>query len=392
MKELKHVLVNFGSRLGTAVFSLLISILISRQLGSEAKGFHALFILNIALMQLATHLFSGSALIFLASRLPFRFLISLSLSWSVFSSFLLGFILWISNLLPEAHRELLIASGILYALWSALSNLILGKGNTNAYSMINFVQAASIFLLTLTLFELLKPEIASFIYAFLFSQVISLGVCIYYTSKINFHTENTTEKTDWKHLFRHGFYITLAGLTQLLSNRVLYFIIESRFGLGYLGIYSNAMALGESIWLIPRSFSTVLMAKGVTESDNTANRKLTRRYVLYSLLISAAAMVFLLSLPGSFYTWLFGAGFGQIKSILPYLSAAILFGAMAHIYAHYFAGQGANHHNFYGSLINLMVLLLSFWTLISIGILAAPISASLSFLAMFLWLWWRFKG
>jgi O-antigen/teichoic acid export membrane protein len=64
-----------------------------------------------------------------------------------------------------------------------------------------------------------------------------------------------------------------------------------------------------------------------------------------------------------------------------WLSPAVLALSVGNIYAHYFAGKGLNRVNFYGSLINLVALIVLFFLFKDrLSEMTAPLSASLSFL------------
>lgn len=373
------ILFNLFSRVSSAALGLLVSVLISRELGAEAKGDHALFVVGVSIIHLFTNLFGGGSLGYLAPRHPLPFLINLSTAWSIFSGIFCGLILRVSGLLPEGFEIYIILSGVLYACWSSYVTLLLGRQHNQAYSFLQFLNPLmSAGFLTLLLF-LYQKSLFSFAYAYTLSQGITAMVSLIWIKTI---TDQVTseEKRSWKALFKHGIFIQLANLTQFMNYRMLYYLIDIYFGRAFLGVYSNALALAESVWMVSKSISTVQFSRIVnTHSDEDA-RAITRKYIPISGFVSAACILVLVFIPPSFFTFLFGKDFSEVSSLMVWLSPAILALSVGNIYAHYFAGKGLNRINFYGSLLNLVVLIVLFFLFKPIlNEMAAPFSASLSF-------------
>lgn len=376
----KAILLNFFARVSSAAFGLLVSVLISRELGAEIKGDHALFVVGVSLIHLFTNLFGGGALGFLAPRHPISFLVKLSTGWSLVSGFACGCILWALGLLPAGFEWYILASGILYACWSSYVTLLLGRQQNGAYNFLQFLNPLmSAGFLALLLF-LWQKSLWSFAYAYTLSQGITTLVSLVWVLRIE-ESRTDWEPRSWKNLFRHGIFIQLANLTQFMNYRVLFYLIDAYFGRAFLGVYSNALALAESVWMVSKSISTVQFSRIVNTSSDAEARAITKKYIPVSGVVSFVGIAALLLIPSSFFTFVFGKDFSEVSTLMVWLSPAILALSVGNIYAHYFAGKGLNRINFYGSLINLVALVLLFFAFEhSLRELSAPLSASLSFM------------
>jgi len=376
------ILLNLLSRLASAFFGLLVSVLISRELGAEIKGNHALFVVGVSIIHLFTNLFAGSSLGYLAPRFPLRFLMRMSGFWSLLSGGICGLILWLLGLLPEGMEWYIIGSGILFAVWNSYAAILLGRQQNTAYNILLLINPfLSVAFLSLLLFTI-QANLYAFANGYAASQLITLVLAFVILKRLP-ETLKDAVPYDWKKLFKHGIYIQLANITQFFNYRMLYYLIDEFFGRAFLGVYSNALALAESIWMVSKSISTVQFSRIVNSANDIEARSITGKYIPISALVSFVGIVVLLLIPGSFFSRVFGPDFSQVSGLLPWISPAILALSISTIYSHYFAGKGLNAINFYGSLINLLALLLVFF--ISepfLGKMAAPFSASLSFVAM----------
>src|SRR4030043_472328 len=94
-----------------------------------------------------------------------------------------------------------------------------------------------------------------------------------------------------KKLATLGLYNQIAVFAQLLSFRLSYYILNSCFGKEEVGIYSNAVSIAESIWLIGRSIATVQHSRIVNSRDKKFSLALTSRLNRINLLISIGSIL-----------------------------------------------------------------------------------------------------
>lgn len=386
------ILFNLFSRVASAAFGLLVSVVVSRELGAEIKGDHALFVVGVSIIHLFTNLFGGASLGYLAPRHSLAFLVRLSTGWSVLSGAVCGAILWGMGLLPAGFEWYIIASGILFACWNSYVTLLLGREHNRAYNIIQFINPLMSAGFLLVLLYTFQHNLYAFANGYTASQVLTVVVSFIWVRTLPDDKKHSDER-NWKYLFKHGIYIQLANLTQFLNYRILFYLIDDFFGRAFLGVYSNALALAESVWMVSKSISTVQFSRIVNSDSDAEARAITRKYIPVSLGVSAVGIAALLLIPGSFFTFLFGKDFSEVSELMLWLSPAILALSVGTIYSHYFAGKGLNRVNFVGSLINLAMLIAVFF--VSRPWLAeftAPFSASVSFVATTVYHVWMFYG
>ena len=382
----RHIVWQFFTRFGAAAFSLFIGVLISRHLGTEGRGTHGLYIASVALIHLSTNWFGGASLVYLSPRHPVPGLIRMSALWTSLFTLLCWLLLYGIGILPQGFEIHLLVSVLLFVWWNNLANILLGKENTGAYNTLMVTHPLFTALVLLAGLNFTGYGFAVFVYGYGVAQFFNLLLAVYYLRHSLSQVERGKDPVLFRVFLKHGFYIQLANLTQFFNYRLLYFLIDARFGKGFLGVYSNALSLAESVWMITRSISTVQFARITNSNDPLKSRELTAKLARVSAALSFACLVVLVFLPDRFFTWLFGPGFEGIHHLLLLLSPGILAMSVSNIYAHFFAGTGQNRVNFFGSLSKLAVVLGAFYLLIpGMEQDAAPLASTLAFCAGFVY-------
>jgi O-antigen/teichoic acid export membrane protein len=167
-----------------------------------------------------------------------------------------------------------------------------------------------------------------------------------------------------RELFRLGFLNQIAHITQMLSFRLSYYLLDYFHGEAAVGVYSNAISLTESLWLISKSISLVQYARIANTEDRSYATHLTMRLTKAAFLLSAALLVPLLVLPVDVYTFVFGEGFEGIKPVIWVLAPGVLMYNVSILAGHYFSGLGKYNVNAMVSTIGLFVSVTAYLLLI----------------------------
>jgi O-antigen/teichoic acid export membrane protein len=182
-------------------------------------------------------------------------------------------------------------------------------------------------------------------------------------------------------MFRYGFYNQVAHITQMLSFRVSYYVLNSYHGEAAVGIYSNGISLAESVWLIAKSISLVQYARISNTDDRKYAQRLTVQLSKVSMAISLLLLLPLLLLPMGFYSFIFGAGFEEVRMVIWSLAIGVVVYNLSILLGHYFSGTGRYHINAIASSLGLIVSLILFFYLIPLySITGAGIATSISYL------------
>lgn len=228
-----------------------------------------------------------------------------------------------------------------------------------------------------------RPEIRSYISAlyisFGLSFFISLGALYKEICPLKKYSITEYQSASLQ-LLKYGFMNQLAHIFQVLSFRLGYFWLAEVYTKAEVGIYSNASALIESIWLISRSISLVQYARIVNTKDHKQAQLLSLNFVKASIFLSFIGLLVLIALPSQFFIFLFGKEFGGIAILMKVLSPGILFFSVFIVLSHYYSGIGKYHINAITSFIGLIVTLLSLYFLTPrLGIIGTALSNTISY-------------
>lgn len=381
---INRILNTFIVKIITAVLSFLIAVVISQYLGADGKGEQGIIITTIALIILVCNIFGGAALTYMVPRSETSLILLPSYLWIIFTNTVFYFLMKVLNF-TEVKYILDIA--IISAISSAASvhqNIILAKEKIKQYNFLLFLQTFMVIASLLVFFVIFnKRDIASYINSLYISFIISLILSSIFISGIfkKFRLHSFSEYSPViKELFRYGFLNQFAYLLQVLSFRISYYLLDYYSGESMVGIYSNGAAIIESIWMISASITVVQFAKIVNTNDKKYSQELTLKLSRMAFTAAFFALIPMLLLPESFYSFVFGKEFGDIRLVMLSLAPGILIFNYHLVISHYFSGTGKYFINaivtFTGLIINVLlsVFLIKYW-----GIVGAGIAASISY-------------
>jgi O-antigen/teichoic acid export membrane protein len=173
----------------------------------------------------------------------------------------------------------------------------------------------------------------------------------------------------------------VAHITQMLSFRLSYYVLDHYHGEAAVGVYSNGISLAESIWLISKSISMVQYARISNMPDRQESARLTVRLIKFSVAASLIVLLPLMLLPSSFYIFIFGDGFAETRLVIWTLAFGVLVYNFSILTGHYFSGTGRYYINAISSSLGLIASIILYYTLIpAFGMAGAGWATSLSYL------------
>ena len=380
---LKSILGNFSVRFSSAIFNLLIAVLVSQFLGAGGKGEQSLILATITIVLLFHNIVSGASIVYLASRLNARKLLIVSYSWTIFVSCLTYL------LLPKLYYSIPYFS-LTIAILSAISSftainssLLIGREKIAKSNIINFaVPFLSLSFLFVQFYFFGNKNISVYIFALVFSYFIALACSLYFIKDYFFEKENASSKfqTTFKSLFYYGFQNQLAHVFQLCSFRISYFVIEYYNGKEAVGIYSNGISIAEAIWMITSSICLYQYSKISNSTDKEYAMRLTEKLTKIALFISFLVICIVVAIPSNFYTWVFGKEFHEIKSLILLLLPGVWIYNYYLIIGHYFSRRGKFLSNALATFIGLVFTFLLIFSLVpKFGIQGSVLSAIFSY-------------
>ncbi len=391
----KNISTTFASNFVNALLNLLIAIVISQFLGAEGKGEQSIIITNISIILLINNIIGGATLVYLVPRFDNKKILLFSYLWAItICSFTFTVSLIVSDLSIFYLLHICVLTFI-NSIVSANMMVLLGKEKIISKNIITLIQITitAIFLLFF-MFVLNNKDIKSYIYSLYIGYSISL---IFSLILLNKHWDagrkiDNQGKSLISSMFRLGFVNQLSHITQMMSFRLSFYLLLIMINKDSVGIYSVAVAIVESVWLITKSIAVVQYARITNNTDENYNIILTVNLLKTSLVLCFIMIVVLSALPVSFFRLMFGAEFGSVKYLILIMIPGVFFYNFALILGHYFSGKGKYYINTISSVIGLAVTIVLCLILIpEFGYYGTAIAASISFLSTALYVFLKFK-
>jgi O-antigen/teichoic acid export membrane protein len=398
---LKKIIHTFGIRAFSAVINLFVAILLSQYLGPEGKGTQSIIITTISFILIFANLVGGATLVYLTPRFPVPLLLIPSYVWTILMSLFSYFVLSVFRLVQEPYILHVCLLAVINSIMSIHSNVLIGKQRIRESNQLVLVQTLVLILSLLFAFLVLRHiAVDSYIY----SLYVSLGVSMILSSWYIIDSIREIKVFPFgKYLpvvvqmFRYGAQNQATHITQMLSFRLSYYVLEEYKGLSAVGIYSNGISIAESIWLVAKSMSLVQYSWVSNSDDRVASARLTIRLVKVGVALSVILILPLLLLPVSGYTFIFGTGFAGVKPVIWTLLPGVLVYNCSILLGHYYSGTGRYLVNTTISSAGLALSIILYFTLIpAYSIIGAGVATSISYIftsILFLWFFTRdYKG
>lgn len=399
---LKKIVGTTGTRLLNALINLVILLLITNKIGSEGFGVIALIMVDITIIQMLIDLVAGSALIYFSSRANIGQLLFPAYLWIgliilvFFSLSLLSkavFPVLYTTIVPAGFEIHILALALLNALMITHYNLLIGRERIKAYNIIFTLQILS--LLGVFIFNLfiLKDETPL---AFVHALYIAYGVGAIIAFFTVMRKANQLALKGWKsvliNVIHFGYISFLANILNIGNKRISFYVLRYFTGLSALGIYNAGVQLTEGLRIIGQSISLVQFSS-ISNSENREYAKsLTIKLMKFTLALTLLAMVILLVIPETIYTWIFSKDFMEVKPIIIALSPGVIALAANNIFSHYFSGLGNPKVNMWANLVGLVFTIVLAFTLIPVlGYIGAAITASVSYISSVIYQYFVFK-
>jgi O-antigen/teichoic acid export membrane protein len=376
----RNILSSFLSKSLIACTLLAILLIQTRQLGSEVVGQVSLFILNLAIIQTISDIYTGSALVYFIPKYNVAKIYSNGLLWTFVCIVVINVFFYVFNIgIKEFWLHVFVLSFV--STINAFHNVILlAKEKIRTYNFLMFLQPVLLFIFLCICILMLEINT---VYAFIISAYASYSILFivsaYHLIILLNKEKGTKPVAKMSAILQNGIVNQLGNLAHTLSNRYNYYLLA---GVAMVGVYASATSLIESVWLLSGSISPVILTHIANQNDVHNNSRVTLLLSKISFLLSIAAVLTVLILPESFFNGLLGKDFAGTKSIMLHLSPGVLAISFSSILSHYFSGLGKQKillaANASGLLITLST---AYYFIQNFGMLGAAYTASLAYLA-----------
>lgn len=347
---IKNYITTIGSRYLIAILNLVVVLLTSRYLGAEGLGFVSLFVLGLALNQQICSFLGGGALVYLATRHSISTLLFISQAAAVLIHLiLLPVYFWMKPFDTVYFIPFFLVSLINTWLGNNLS-ILLGKEKILYYNLFGVVQVIiQVIVFVVCIFSIETLSVHHYIFATTLGYTCAFGLSLAGLSGyFKWKAENKVQT--FKELIRYGFFAETGNIFQLLAYRLNFFLINKWLGVAALGEFSLAVQLTESIRIFSKGIATVEYAR-FSNSALSTKKQYSGKALFSGIAVTLIGLTVLLLLPDSFFTYVLGQKFHNLKTIMIYLAPGILLLSAGTILAPFFSGQGKHYINAIGSAI-----------------------------------------
>ncbi len=373
------------------VANLAVVVLSTKYLGAEARGTIALVILGVTIVGMVQSVVGGPSLTYFAPKRSVKSLLTQAVTWSVISGITIGAFISFLSLSPWEYVTELITISVFQGIITAQHSLLLGKEKVYSYGWLDAIRTSVLWsYITVRFFIFDSVNIDEIFFGYILANVLTVGFG--FVVLRNEHLRNNQlEAASFREMIRYGSEIQLNNLSQLFNYRFVYFVIEKLKGIEALGIFSVAVSIAESVWIICKSIATIQLSRLVNIPELKDQKLLTNKLALISVLVTTASTLILWLLPSSLFTYIFGSEFGSIPDLIRSFTPAIILLSAYTIHNHFFIARDQNWINIRASVLgNLIFLAITYFAIIYFDLTGAALSYGIAFLGMAIYLEFAF--
>ena len=391
---IRQIISTTATRFLVAGISFLIVVANSRNIGAAGVGTIGIIILDMTIITIISGFFGGPSFVYFTPRKRIKDLLSVSFMSvipgpAVFLSiyYLLDrFSDYATVFAPQSYLIHIVLLAVLLVLHSNNMAIILGRQRIYAHNLITLLQQVTTVITLLVLFFVRNDySVMAYLKAYYAGLIISMvPALVLVIGEIK--DDGKTGKLSMsflKEILAYGFTVQLASLFQIFNYRMPYYFLKSFFPAGNrLGVFTVGTQIAEGLWIIGKSISLVQYSSISNTNDRRINSDLTINLLKFSVILTTIMLIILLVLPVEFYIYIFGfRDFGQVKTVILYLSPGIIALTANMILSHYLSGTGKPVYNLVVSFVGLVIITVSGFYLIEImGLKGAAVSASFTYL------------
>lgn len=389
MKFLKSTVITFITNIFIFTVSILTTIVTSRMLGPDGKGVLSVAnnVITFLILILGFGLEASNVFYIGKNKKNVNSALGVNLAIALFSSVILVLMYFLNlkynlKFLKGLDDKTLIVVFLTIPILNFKStsiSILLGLQEVIKYNKVNIIDKITTFiLLIIFIFSLKTP------YWVIVSNAISVIVMLIILMYILINKKSyriTFDNILFKDMIKYGIKNQIGNIIQLLNYRLDVFIINYFLPVAQVGIYTNAVALGETMWQVSGSVATVVYPMTTNSTDKLKMKDFinkTTRITFYIVLICSLVLV-LLSKP--IILILLGKDFLGSADALIYLIPGISVFSISKIIANYIAGVGMLEKNIIASTVScIATVILDLILIPRIGIIGASIATSISYI------------
>ncbi len=382
----KNIFRTFVSRIISAIFTFGVVFITSRALGPENYGTIGLIMVAVGIALLFSSLIGGTSLVYFTSRINPSALFIVSALWGFLMTFAVTKIMALLNLYPSEFFFQVFLISLIACISQNLMCIILGNERILQQNIIMVFQIFIHFSVLLFIFHGLKqPAIVNYLNSVLISHFLAMLMGFIFCSKYIFPLSLAGLLSGIIEIIKYGYWIQLSTFIQLMNYRLSYYIVDWFLGREKLGIYTLAVQLAESFWLLPRSISTVQFS--YISNLRTINEAVIVSYKLMQsvMICIAGCTIPIFFIPENWFLFVIGPAYTGIKSVVLMLIPAVIFFSGVIIISAYFSGIGKVKYTTVVSATGLIfTAILNLLLVYFFGLYGAALTTNICYIVMFI--------
>lgn len=384
------ILKTFFSKVLILLINFAILMLTTNYFGLEGRGIISIVMADLAIIVIFNNILGGNSVVYFMPKTGLSKLILPAYLWILLSSAIMAAVFTVFH---ASQSYFVLLPLTLITSFLALNLLaFIGKEKIHLYNIYSLLAPLLLLIFNLGFIFLLGiKSVNAYFLCYFVSQFIVFIISLYLIKPYLNRQEIGMRKDLIAQTFKYGWKNELSYLIQFFNYRLSYFFILYFQDIKSVGLFSVAIVVSESIWLMVKSITTVQYSKIVNLNNKRQSIELTKKSVKISLYSTLFMLLVLALIPSVFFGFVFGKDFSTIKQLLFLLMPGILSMAVSNVYGHYFAAVNQMSVLILKSSVGLVftvvlsVILIPVW-----GVTGACIVTSVSHLSSSLYLWVAF--
>lgn len=388
MNFLKSTFITFLTNISIFLISVLNTIIMSRLLGTAGKGIVGIGNNIITFSTLILGLgIEASNIYFLGNKKEKTdSILGTNLIIAIFSSVVMLIIFTLNKFfdfkifgaLGDPILILVFLTVPFALMKSFLINFLLGMQDVLSYNKLNLFDRIFTFILLVIGLSFFKTPFWAILPTLISTIIIVLIILNILLKKKKLHLK--FDRKIFKPIIKYGLKNQLSNIVQLLNYRLDIFVITYFSTVSEVGIYSNAVALGETIWQVSGSISTIIYPLITNAKDKKSMKDFINRTTRITLYIGAVCCIILALISKPIILIMFGKDFLESAAALNWLLPGICFFSISKVLANYLAGIGKPEKNIVSSSVScIFTVIFDFLLIPKIGIIGASIATTGSY-------------
>jgi len=291
---------------------------------------------DLAIIVIFNNILGGSSIVYFMNKVGLSKLVLPAVIWIILSSAIVAFVF---SVLHVQQSYFILLPITLITSFLALNLLIfIGKEKILLFNIFSLLSPFLLLIFSLGFIYYFKNRtVNGYLFCYFLSQAVVFIISLIIIRPYLIKQEIGISTDIVKKSFSYGWKNELSYFIQFLNYRLSYFFILYYQDITSVGLFSVAIVVSESIWLMAKSITTVQYSKIVNLDNPKGAIELTKKSAKLSLYTTLSMLIVLAIIPSGVFGFVFGKDFSTIKQLLFFLMPGILSIAVSNVYGHYFA-------------------------------------------------------